>query len=145
MKTVIDKFGEDEPVLFYTWTPNWTLHELQVGVDVVWIGVPEVDQLPPLPDPISDIEGCVNNPCRMGFSSNDIHVVANRQFLEANPSAAKLFEIMSIPLADIASQNARMIEGENTREHIDNHAAEWVKDHQSLTDGWIAQAKGADQ
>lgn len=52
---------------------------------------------------------------------------------------------MSIPLADIASQNARRFEGENTQVHIDNHAVEWVKDHQALTDGWIAQAKAADQ
>jgi glycine betaine/proline transport system substrate-binding protein len=79
----------------------------------------------------------------MGFPGNDIDVVANIEFLDNNPAAAKLFEVMSIPLADIFAQNARMNNGEDSQPDIDRHAQEWADDHQDLWDSWLDQARQA--
>ncbi len=78
-----------DPVLFYTWTPNWTVNKLVPGEDVIWIELPEVD-LPETLMHLADtatstgIKGCVNDPCRLGFPSNDIVSVVNTAFLEEN-------------------------------------------------------------
>ena len=31
-------------MLFYTWTPNWTVNQLKPGTDVVWIEAAVADQ-----------------------------------------------------------------------------------------------------
>ena len=77
----------------------------------------------------------------MGFVGADIKVVANRGFLENNPTAGKLFEVMTIPLGDISKQNNRMNAGENTQQDIDAHAEEWIALNRDLFDGWLAQAR----
>jgi len=79
----------------------------------------------------------------MGFVGSDIKVVANNQFLAENPAAAKLFEVMAIPLGDIARQNNRMQNSENTQADIDNHAREWAASNRFLFDSWLAQARAA--
>ena len=40
MADVISKYKNGKSVLFYTWTPNWTVGTLKLGKDVVWIEVP---------------------------------------------------------------------------------------------------------
>ncbi len=131
-------------MLFYTWTPNWTVNQLRPGTDVVWIEAAVADhptgygaeQLA-----IPGVVGCVNDPCLMGFRGADINVVANKNFLENNPAAAKLFEVMTIPLGDISKQNNRMNAGEDSQEDIDGHAEEWIALNRDLFDGWLAQAR----
>ena len=45
------------------------------------------------------------------FSTHD-----NNAFLEENPAARKLFEVMAIPLDDIFAQNALMYQGEDSED-----------------------------
>jgi len=40
MDETIERYHRGEPVLFYTWTPNWTVGKLVPGKDVVWLQVP---------------------------------------------------------------------------------------------------------
>lgn len=99
--SVVARLRSGEHVLFYTWTPNWTIDQLKLGTDVVWIEA--AGQAHPLgfsKDQLthSGVVGCVNDPCFMGFIGNDIKVFANSQFLAENPAAARLFEVMAIPL-----------------------------------------------
>jgi glycine betaine/proline transport system substrate-binding protein len=146
MADTISRYQNGEHIFFYTWTPNWTVNELTPGMDVVWIGVPSAQHPEGLSESdlsISGVEGCVEDPCFMGFPGNDIDVVANIEFLDNNPAAAKLFEVMSIPLADIFAQNARMNNGEDSQPDIDRHAQEWADDHQDLWDSWLDQARQA--
>ena len=70
-------------------------------------------------------------------------MVANNDFLQNNPAAAKLFEVMTIPLGDIFKQNNRMNAGENTQKDIDSHADEWIALNRDLFDSWLAQARQA--
>lgn len=146
MADAIAAYQQGEPILFYTWTPNWTVDTLVPGEDVVWIEVPEVD----LPEELMDladaatlegVEGCVNDPCTLGFPANDIQPVANTAFLDENPAVRALLESASIPVADIFAQNALMNDGEGSQSDVDRHAAEWIENNRDLVDGWLEAAR----
>ncbi len=146
MNETIERYRRGEPVLFYTWTPNWTVSELLVGEDVMWLNVP-FSSLPG--DPEADTEvggmiGCLETPCNPGFGINDIRVVANAEFLDLNPAAARLFELVEIPLEDIAAQNALMASGNNSEEDIKRYAEEWIEFNRSQVDMWLDEARAAD-
>ena len=134
-----------EPILFYTWTPNWTVNELKPGEDVVWIEVPEVD----LPEDMMDladaatlegVAGCVADPCTLGFPANDIVPVANSDFLADNAAAKALLEEVSIPLDAIFAQNAAMNDGDDD---IEAQASAWIDDNRDTVDGWLDTAREA--
>ncbi|MDA2925632.1 glycine betaine/L-proline ABC transporter substrate-binding protein ProX [Acidobacteria bacterium AH-259-G07] len=139
------RYKQAKAIFFYTWTPNWTVGELLPGEDVVWLEVP----FPSLPDEqkdeeelttVSGVKGCVDDPCDLGWPPNDIRVVANKRFLEENPAAERLFELVEIPLVDISTQNARMFQGEKSEKDIRRHAGEWIEKHQTLVDNWLREA-----
>jgi ABC-type proline/glycine betaine transport system substrate-binding protein len=146
MDETISRYHRGDPILFYTWTPNWTVGTLVPGKDVVWIEVPFAS----LPEEKKNLEsqttikgvpGCVDDPCAMGFPPNDIRVVANKQFLDQHPDVRRLLELVKIPLKDISRQNARMLDGEDDDQDIRRHALEWITRHQEEIDGWLAAAK----
>ncbi len=140
---VVERYANGESIIFYTWTPNWTVSELVIGEDVVWLGVPfsAVPDNPEADTKVDSIPGCLETPCDMGFEANDIRVVANANFLEANPAAATLFESIKIPLQDIAAQNVLMRGGENSEEDIRRHAEEWIESNHDQVDQWLAAAR----
>ncbi|NDJ54930.1 MAG: glycine betaine/L-proline ABC transporter substrate-binding protein ProX [Chloroflexi bacterium] len=140
MADTIGRYERGEPVLFYTWTPNWTVSDLALGEDIVWIGVPDDPEVE-----AAAIPNCQEDPCDMGFAPNDIRVVANADILAENPAAATLFEIVEIPLADIAAQNALLSAGEDSPSDIARHASEWIENNRQLVDGWLEEARAAAQ
>ena len=71
------RYNNGEPVLFYTWTPNFTTFQLVPGEDVTWINVPSVQPTEEQSDfedsmTVSGVEGAVSDPLAMGFVANDI-------------------------------------------------------------------------
>jgi ABC-type proline/glycine betaine transport system substrate-binding protein/ABC-type amino acid transport substrate-binding protein len=145
MDITIERHRRGESVLFYTWTPNWTVGEMVPGRDAVWLQVPFAS----LPGDQADIEqkcvienvpGCTGAPCTMGFPPNDIRGVANAFFLERHPDIRCLLESVKIPLADISRQNARMIGGENTYDDIRRHARAWLDAHRRQVGEWLDAA-----
>jgi glycine betaine/proline transport system substrate-binding protein len=136
MSETINRFERGEPVFFYTWTPNWTINELTPGEDVVWITTPDVEGV----EPVEGVEGCVEDPCQMGFIGNDIRAVGNVEFLRNNPAVAALMSQVEIPLDDIAQQNVMMFEGEDSEEDIMEQAEEWLDDNSDLVEEWLAYA-----
>jgi len=146
MDDTIARFKQGQPILFYTWTPNWTVGTLVPGSDVVWIQVPHAGSLSGRqhiegPPSIPGVPGCVSDPCAMGFPPNDIRVVANKQFLAKHPDVKKLLEQLRIPLADISRQNARMLDGEDAYEDIRRHAWEWIRNNRSSVNTWLGAAR----
>jgi glycine betaine/proline transport system substrate-binding protein len=145
MRDTLERFENGEPVLFYTWTPNWPLGRLIPGEDVVWLEVPfaslpngmaaqeEFTQVP-------EVAGCASDPCNTGFPINDIRVVANSTFLERHPSVKRLLELVEIPLDAIVEQNAAMFFGENSAEDIERQAENWIIENRAQVDGWLEQA-----
>lgn len=146
MDITIERYRRGEPVLFYTWTPNWTVGEMVPGKDVVWLQVPfaslPVDQADiEQKSVIENVPGCTGAPCAMGFPPNDIRGVANALFLERHPDIRCLLESVKIPLADISRQNARMIGGENTYDDIRRHARVWLDAHRRQVKAWLDAAQ----
>jgi len=140
---VRERVDAGEPVLFYTWTPNWTIDVLSPGEDVVWL------ESPALPDDegtttVSGLEGCVvGDSCQLGWPVNDIRAVANADFLEENPPIRRLLEQVTIPLDDIAEQNALMAQaGEYGEEQIREDASTWIENNRDTVDGWLETARG---
>lgn len=127
MGNLLQRFQQGKPVLFYTWTPNWTIGALPPGDAVQWL------QLPPDKTPESQavpgfdhIEGCPDTPCHLGWPATDIRVVANVETLGLLSAASNLLASIQIPAQDIHAQNARMYGGEDTQADIRRHAEEWV-------------------
>jgi glycine betaine/proline transport system substrate-binding protein len=149
MADALGRYKNGGSVFFYTWTPNWTVGLLRPGKDVVWITVNET-KLPPDQQQFADattvegLDGCVKNPCNLGWPANDIRPVANNTFLEENPAARRLLQEASIPIEDIYAQNAKMQQdGEDSSEDIERHAREWIAANQSKVDQWLAAARRA--
>ena len=141
----IARYRAGQPVLYYTWTPNWTIGEMVPGRDAVWLEVP----YPSLPDDqasaldrtaIAGLTGCANDPCQTGWPPNDIRVVANTEFLEANPAVRRLLEQVVIPRRDISAQNIRMVRRGGDQQDIRQHAAEWVLANLATVTEWIKTA-----
>jgi glycine betaine/proline transport system substrate-binding protein len=132
----IGRFRRGEAVLYYTWTPYWVSGVLVPGKDVVWLQVP----FSATPQKTSTR---LDDGSDYGFSVNTTRIVVNRAWASRNPAAVHLFEVMRLPIADIDAQNERMRHGENTQADIARHTAGWIRYHQALFDGWIAQALAA--
>lgn len=143
MQKALDRVAAGDPVLFYAWTPNWTLSALVPGEDVMWITSEA------LPDDVgstmvSSLRGCEWDPCDLGWTASSIRAVANIDFLEENPQIRRLLELVTIPLGDIAAQNARMVGGGYTEEQIQDDAATWISDNRGMVESWLESAQSAE-
>ena len=140
------------PFIAYTWTPSGYVTQLIPGVNAMWLAH-EADKVH---DGSTDNPGfavtapaslgtdvCTNDPCYLFRNSADIKVTANNDFLTANPSAARLFELVQISVVDVALQNVLYDGGENTTDDVNRHAAAWIADNRDTVDGWLAEARGA--
>lgn len=132
-----------EPVLYYAWTPNFTVYEMPPGEEAVWINVPEivpVESQEGLVDSMtaSGVEGAVTDPVKLGFAANDIEVAANDEFLEANPAARALFEQVELSIVEVSEMTLRTDE-----EDVRDIAREWIEDNRELVDGWLQAAREA--
>lgn len=126
------------PVLYYTWTPNYTVAQLVPGRDVRWLEVPEARD-----SAVPDVPGCPGNPCAMGFEPNDIRVVANSDFLDDNPAARRLLEVVRIPERDLFEQNRSLVAAGFTSEAVAAAAQRWINDNRQSVERWLAEARQA--
>src|SRR6056300_596969 len=134
MADALARYKNGESVLFYTWTPNWTVGAFKLGKDVVWIEVPYSETKSVA------VANATKSKINMGFGADDIRPFANADFLKNNPKARKFLEVATIPLADISAQNLKMNKGEKSERDVRRHAKEWIKANQSTFDSWIAKA-----
>lgn len=104
----ISRYKSGEPILYYTWSPQWVSGVLVPGEDVTWLAVTHTD----LPEEEKGANTVTPDGKNLGFSVNSIHVLANNKFLEANPAARRFFELAQIPINDIGAQNLKMRDGE---------------------------------
>lgn len=132
----IARFNDGEPIFYYTWTPYWVSGKLVPGRDVVWLEVPFSSNL-------NGTDTTLPNGKNYGFDINSERIVANKAFAEANPAAAKLFEIMKLPINAVSAQNMLIADGEDSQREINIHADNWIKANQATFDGWIATAMEA--
>jgi len=135
----ITRYEQGEPIFYYTWTPYWVSGVLVPGEDVVWLEVP----FSSLPGEREDVDTALPDGTNYGFQANNQRIVANREFAEENPAAARLFEIMRLSANDISAQNLLMREGQDSEEAIERHADAWIAAHQEQWDAWLDEARAA--
>ncbi len=128
-----------EPVLYYTWTPYWVSGVLVPGKDVVWLQVP----FSSLPGERKGVSTKLPNGADYGFQANNQRIVANLEFVKANPAAGKLFAEMKLSANDISAQNLRMRDGEKTPADIERHVKGWIEGHRKTYDAWLDAARAA--
>lgn len=136
MADVLTRFNNGEPILYYTWTPLWVSQILRPGHEVQWLEVHYTD----LPEGEESAETHLPDGRNVGFAINKMRVLANQEFIEANPAAKKFFELVEIPIADINAENYLIYQGEDSMEEIDQHADDWITENQETFDSWIAVA-----
>ena len=141
-------YRSGQPVLYYTWTPNFTVFQMVPGEDSVWINVPEIvpsETQMGFEDAmvVHGLEGAVTDPVLMGFVADDIQTVANDAFLEANPAAASILANVQIAVVDISEMTVRMDAGESGDAAVAAMAAEWIEAHRDQVDGWLTEARAA--
>jgi glycine betaine/proline transport system substrate-binding protein len=135
----VARFKQGKPVLFYAWTPYWLSNVLRPNQEVVWLEVP----FSSVPGVQAGMDTKQANGKDYGFPLNNEYIVGNKTFVEKNPAAGKLFEVMSVPIDDISQQNRMMNEGQNQQKDVERHVDGWIKAHQKTFDGWVAQAMAA--
>jgi glycine betaine/proline transport system substrate-binding protein len=133
------RFKQGKPVLFYAWTPYWLSNVLRPNQEVIWLEVP----FSSMPGVQAGMDTKQANGKNYGFPLNNEHIVGNKTFVEKNPAAGKLFEVMSVPIDDISKQNRLMNEGQNQQQDVERHVDGWIKAHQKTFDGWVTQAMAA--
>lgn len=134
---VITQFKNGKPVFYYTYGPLWLNQVLVPGKDVVFLQVP----FTALPSDIKPTPSTLLPDGRnLGFPLLKVRLVANNEFLAANPAAAKLLEVATVPLSAVEAENYKIYQGEKSYDQIKGHAADWVKANQSIFDGWVAEA-----
>jgi glycine betaine/proline transport system substrate-binding protein len=138
----VARFKAGQPVLYYTYTPHWISQALVPGRDVEWLEVPSTA----LPDKDQmSLNTKLPDGRNVGFPVNTMRIMANNDFLQQNPAARKLFELMTIPVGDVNAENWQLHEGKTSYEDVLASAKAWVSQNQKKFDGWIEEAMKAGQ
>ena len=130
MAEAIDRYRNNEGIVYYAWTPYWVSAVLRLGQDVEWLEVPG--------NPVAEGGS-------LGFPINNIRILANRSFLEENPAARKLFEMARIRLSEVSAQNLRIRKGKDSDSDIDGHVSSWIISNRNLFTKWLQAARKAAQ
>lgn len=146
---VFARYGQGQPILYYTWSPSFVTEELKPGEDVVWLPIP-FDALPEGVSAgenghdVSGVIGCAQDqdPCKMATGSWNWKIAANRAFLEDNPAIVALLESVQWPITTWSSWEGQM-RGDTSDKAIEKIAAAWIADNQAQVDQWLAGAKAA--
>lgn len=150
----VNRIEDGDPVIVYSWSPSGYLTSLIPGENVVWLSVGDAENVldgstaggfdyADLPPAALGPEYCTNDPCYTGWPAADIRVVANNDFLAANRAAKTLFEHVTLSVVDVALQNVRFGDGENTTADVNRHASEWIESNRDLVDEWLTAARDA--
>ncbi len=135
----VARFKQGKPVLYYAWTPYWLSNVLRPGQDAVWLEVP----FSAMPGVQAGMDTKQANGKNYGFPLNNQYIVGNKVWVDKNPAAAKLFELMKLPVGDISAQNRLVQDGQGRPADIERHTQAWIKAHQAMFDGWLKQARAA--
>ena len=141
----ISRDAKGIPYIVYTWAPSAYAADLRAGDNSVWLSTSDTSISP------RQVEGpatlgpgqCSGDPCNLGWDAADIRATANNDFLEANPAAAQLLELITISPVDVSLQHAAYSLGEDTEEDVRNHAAEWIANNRTTVDRWLDDAARA--
>lgn len=134
----VSRFRAGQRVVYYTYTPFWLSQILVPGRDVQWLSVPFTSL--PAEQAKLHLNTKLPDGRNVGWPVNTMRIMANRKFLEANPAAKRLFQLMVIPVQDVTAENWLLHEGQTSYADVRRHAEDWIHKHQKEFDGWIHAA-----
>ncbi|WP_423908069.1 glycine betaine ABC transporter substrate-binding protein [Candidatus Spongiihabitans sp.] len=105
------------------------------GKNVEWLEVPYTSLLDDRKD------NTTYQGKNLGFAVDSLRVVANNDFLKANPAAKKLFEATAVNISDVSAQNSAMCNGEDSLQDISRHVDKWMEENQSTFNSWLEAAR----
>ena len=85
----------------------------------------------------------VDNTCQLGWIAADILVTANKDWAAANPAAATLISLVTLPIIDVSLANVAQSAGADTNEAIRGLAEERIANHRAIVDPWLEAARAA--
>ncbi len=150
----VTKADAGEPAIIYTWTPSAYITQLRPGDNVLWLEVEDViddsnpsgvdggaehDQRPGTATIGADSCPGSDGTCQLGWIAADIQATANTEWLEANPSAAKLLELFEMDVLEVSLLNVEMADGAA----VADLAERWIEENRDQVDGWLAEARAA--
>lgn len=107
------------------------------GKDVSWIEVSHSAHP-------NGLDTKLSNGKNYSFEVNTQTIVANKDFVNKIPAAAKLFEVMSVSVNDMSAQNLKMKEkGQGGWDAAVRHADAWIAANREIFDGWLNAARNA--
>ncbi|GGB96058.1 glycine betaine ABC transporter substrate-binding protein [Marinobacterium zhoushanense] len=136
MADTIARYHEGQPVLYYTWVPQWIAGVLVEGKDVLWLEVPFTS----LPDGNNDVLTSYKGK-NLGFAVDEVMSVVNLNFAKTHSPAMIFLSQLQISAGDESSQNLKMKNGEDSIDDIKRHAQEWVSAHRDQFDAWLNRAR----
>ena len=149
----VNRANAGDPVMQYTWSPSGYLTQLIPGDNALWLSHGGEDKILDgstneafdfvAGNPASLGDTCTEDPCWIGWDSADIQVTANKEFVEANPAAGELFSQVKLSVIDVANENVKYSNGEDTEDDVKRHAEEWIADNRELVDTWLDAARAA--
>ncbi len=139
MADTIARFKEGKPIFYYTWMPNWIVAVLRPGIDVTQLSVP----FTALPGERAEKDTSLPDGTNPGFVANKNYVLANRDWAEAHPAAAKFFELFRFPIDELAAAMLRMNNESKEPAKLKEIASDWVKANKARYDSWVAEAAKA--
>lgn len=134
----VTRYESGQPILYYTWSPNWVSDVLVPGKDSTQLSVPYSS----LPNDAS-ADTSQDDGFDPGFPVDDVYILANRDFYENNPAAAAFFEQVSIPLEDVNAVQLIIRNGADSPADFAEQAKSWVAYHRDTFDDWLAAAREA--
>ncbi len=149
----VNRVNAGTPTLQYTWSPSGYLTQLIPGDNVLWLSMGDASNVldgsteggwnfsEAPPAALGD--ACTADPCYLGWESADIQITANKEFADNNPAARALFEVVQLNVIDVALQNVKYNNGENSEDDVKRHAAEWIAENRDLVDSWLEVARAA--
>lgn len=141
MVDTVDRYQQGKPILYYSYTPHWSAVVLEPGKDAIWLEVP-FTSLPKAQGTVTVQDTSVDGK-NLGFVLERVRILANKEFVEANPAAKRSFALTKITLADVNAQQKLVHNGEDIPEDIRRHAQEWVQKNQQQFDSWVSDAAKA--
>lgn len=138
MRDTIRRYKQGEPVLYYTWVPQWIAGEMVEDKDAIWLKVPHTD----LPEGNTNVATTYKGK-NLGFAVDQIRAVVNSDFADDNPAATRFLSLMQISAADESRQNLKMQGGEKSLNDVRRHASEWINANRATFNAWLAEARTA--
>lgn len=150
------------PAIAYVWGPTAQLASANIGVDTMWISVEDasvLDDSNPLgieggeafSQRVGDIIGangfdasqCLIGPdgCQLGWARSAIEVVANEEWVVANPQAAALLEAIEFDVVEMSELGRELSLSDGSQDAVERIASGWIEANRDRVDSWLAAAR----